>query len=46
MNVLGHHGNYAEGWTNGNLNLILSSISIGYIFDDLNVGKLSKETRC
>lgn len=28
MNVLDHHGNYAEGWTNGDLNLILSSISI------------------
>ena len=36
-------GLYAEGWTNGDANLILQAVTNDYILDDPNVGNISKE---
>ena len=36
-------GVYAEGWTNGDENLILQALTEDYILDDPNIGKISKE---
>jgi len=43
MSTSDHLGNYAKGWTNGDANLILESITNDYILDDPNVGRISKE---
>ena len=43
MSASDHLGLYAKGWTNGDVNMILQSITNDYILDDPNVGKVSKE---
>ena len=42
MNATDHLGLYAEGWTNGDANLILQAVTDNYVFDDPNVGVISK----
>ena len=36
-------GTYAEGWTNGDCEKILSVASDSFVFDDPNAGKVTKE---
>ena len=43
MSASDHLGNYAKGWINGDVNLILQSLATDYILDDPNSGKISKE---
>ena len=38
-----HLGRYAEGWTNGDAEIILSAVADGFTFDDPNVGKVAKD---
>jgi hypothetical protein len=42
MNATDYLGLYAEGWTNGDADTILSAVSNDYIFDDPNAGKITK----
>ena len=42
MSATDHLGFYAEGWTNGDANLILRSVTDDYTFDDPNAGVISK----
>ena len=42
MSAADHLGNYAAGWTNGDTDTLLKSVSDGYVFDDPNAGKISK----
>ena len=43
MNTADFLGTYAEGWTNGNSDTILSATSDSFVFDDPNAGKVAKE---
>ena len=43
MGALDHLGRYAEGWSNGDVGLILQAITDDYILDDPNVGDISKD---
>ena len=38
-----HLGRYAEGWTKGDAEIILSATADGFTFDDPNVGKVSTD---
>lgn len=42
MNAADSLGMYAEGWTNGDAELILQSVTDDYVFDDPNVGTITK----
>lgn len=42
MSATDHLGFYADGWTNGDANLILQSVTDDYTFDDPNAGVMSK----
>jgi hypothetical protein len=35
-------GMYADGWTKGDVNIILKAVSESYAFDDPNAGKITK----
>ena len=43
MNTADFLGTYAEGWTNGDSDTILSATSDSFFFDDPNAGKVAKE---
>jgi len=43
MSALDHLGRYAEGWTNGDAEMVLQAVTNDYILDDPNVGKISKD---
>jgi hypothetical protein len=38
-----HLGRYAEGWTNGDADLVLQVVTNDYMLDDPNAGKISKD---
>jgi len=40
MSAASHLGTYAEGWTKGDADTILSAASKGFTFDDPNAGKI------
>ncbi len=40
MSAADHLGAYAEGWTNGDADKIIGSVSDGFEFDDPNEGKV------
>ena len=42
MNAADYLGRYAEGWTNGDADIILQAVTDDYEFDDPNAGKISK----
>ncbi len=42
MSAVDHLGAYAEGWTNGDADKIIGSLSDDYVLDDLNEGKAGK----
>ena len=42
MSAADHLGAYAEGWTNGDADKIIGSVSDGYVLDDPNEGKFGK----
>ena len=42
MNALDALSLYAEGWTKGNAEVILQSVSNDYVFDDPNTGLITK----
>ena len=42
MSAADYLGTYAEGWTNGDCETILSATSDQYVFDDPNAGKIAK----
>jgi hypothetical protein len=42
MTAADHLGVYAEGWTNGDADKILSSVTNDYVFDDPNTGQIPK----
>ena len=42
MSAADYLGTYAEGWTNGDSEAILSAASDTFIFDDPNAGNISK----
>ncbi len=42
MSAADYLGTYAEGWTNGDSETILSVVSDSFVFDDPNAGKVSK----
>lgn len=44
MSASDHLGVYAEGWTNGDANLILQAVTDDYTFDDPNSGVISKSS--
>ena len=43
MNAGEYLGVYAEGWTTGNEETILSAVADGFVFDDPNAGKITKD---
>ena len=43
MNAGDYLGRYAEGWTKGDAELILSAASESFIFDDPNAGTIARE---
>ncbi len=43
MSAKDHLSRYADGWTKGDLETILSSVSSDYVFDDPNEGQITKE---
>ena len=43
MSTVEFLGTYAEGWTNGDSDTILSATSESFVFDDPNAGKVAKE---
>jgi len=42
MSAADYLGTYAEGWTNGDSETILSATSDRFVFDDPNAGKIAK----
>ena len=42
MNAADYLGQYAEGWTTGDVKTILGAVTDNYIFDDPNAGKVAK----
>ncbi len=42
MSAVDHLGAYAEGWTNGDADKIIGSLSDDYVLDDPNEGKVGK----
>lgn len=42
MSAADYLGTYAEGWTNGDSEAILSAASDSFVFDDPNAGKITK----
>ena len=42
MSKADHLGAYAEGWTTGNIDKILSALADSYVLDDLNHGRVTK----
>ncbi len=42
MSAADHLGVYAEGWTNGDADKIIGSVSDGFVLDDPNEGKIGK----
>ena len=42
MSAADHLGTYAEGWTNGDADKIIGSLSDDYVLDDPNEGKVGK----
>ena len=42
MSLEEYLGTYAEGWTNGDSDTILSATSDSFVFDDPNAGKVTK----
>ncbi len=42
MSAADHLGAYAEGWTNGDADKIIGSVSDGFVLDDPNEGKIGK----
>ena len=42
MSAADYLGTYAEGWTNGDSETILSATSDSFVFDDPNAGKIAK----
>ncbi len=42
MSAADHLGAYAEGWTNGDADKIIGSVSDGFVLDDPNEGKVGK----
>ncbi len=42
MTAVDHLGVYAEGWTKGDADKILSSVTDNYVFDDPNAGEIRK----
>jgi hypothetical protein len=42
MSAAVHLGTYAEGWTKGDTEMILNSVSDDYTFDDPNAGNIAK----
>ncbi len=42
MSAADHLGTYAEGWTNGDADKLVGSLSDGYVLDDPNEGKVGK----
>ncbi len=42
MNAIDSLGLYAEGWTKGDAEIILRSVSDDYVFDDPNAGLITK----
>ncbi len=42
MSAADHLGAYAEGWTNGDADKLIGSLSDGYELDDPNEGKVGK----
>ncbi len=43
MSAQDHLNRYADGWSKGDLEIILSSVSNDYVFDDPNAGQITKE---
>ena len=43
MSASEHLGTYAEGWTKGDADTIVSAAAEGYTFDDPNTGVITKE---
>ena len=42
MSAADYLGMYAEGWTKGDANTIVNTLSDGYVLDDPNAGKITK----
>lgn len=42
MSAADHLVKYAEGWTKGDVSIILNAVSDDYVFDDPNAGKITK----
>lgn len=42
MSALEHLGKYAEGWSNGDADMVLRAVTNEYVLDDPNEGKISK----
>ncbi len=42
MSAADHLGAYAEGWTNGDADKIIASVSDSFVLDDPNTGKITK----
>lgn len=42
MNAAAHLGRYAEGWTNGDVQMIMQCLSDDYTFDDPHAGVIPK----
>ena len=42
MSAADYLGAYAEGWTNGDADKIIGSVSDGFVLDDPNAGKIGK----
>ncbi|MFC1544080.1 beta-ketoacyl-[acyl-carrier-protein] synthase family protein, partial [Gemmatimonadota bacterium] len=42
MSAVDHLGTYAEGWTTGNADVLLTALADEYTFDDPNAGKFPK----
>ena len=42
MNAADHLGTYAEGWTKGDVEIILRAVTDDYTFDDPNAGTIPK----
>lgn len=43
MKAVDYLGTYAEGWTNGDSDTILSATSMSFVFDDPNAGQVTRE---
>ncbi len=43
MSAKEHLGRYADGWSKGDPEIILGSVSSDYVFDDPNEGQITKE---